>query len=394
MTDRFNGFFRLIVFAVVAVLLACAPASAQQPPSAAETAQGAVDSGVKAREEMTKGAESFNRSNYNDAIEHFKLAVALDPTLVNARIFLATAYAQMYVPGDDSPDNLKRANLAIDEFKKVANADPTNTGALKHISAIFFYTKRWAEAREYSLKAADADPADPENYYMAGVIDWTQAYTFRMETRSRITGLQPIDAITDPAACAKVRAHNAEMVEDGIRMFAKALQLRSNYEDAMAYINLMYRERADYECEDAAARAADLQSADDWVDKTLAAKKAKAENAGGRLEVEPASGSSGATGDWPALRLAPKESQKQLIHRVNPIYPALARQARIQGTVKLDLLISMEGEVLDVKLVSGHPMLAPAAIDAVKKWRYQPFLLNGQPVEIATQVQVNFTLTN
>jgi protein TonB len=81
-----------------------------------------------------------------------------------------------------------------------------------------------------------------------------------------------------------------------------------------------------------------------------------------------------------------------LIRKVNPNYPPLARQARISGTVVLRAVISKEGSIENLSLVSGHPMLAPAAIDAVKQWKYKPYLLNGEPVEVDTEVQVNFTL--
>jgi periplasmic protein TonB len=81
-----------------------------------------------------------------------------------------------------------------------------------------------------------------------------------------------------------------------------------------------------------------------------------------------------------------------LIRKVNPTYPPLARQARISGTVVLHAVISKDGSIEGLTLVSGHPMLAPAAIDAVKQWKYKPYLLNGEPVEVDTEVQVNFTL--
>jgi len=81
-----------------------------------------------------------------------------------------------------------------------------------------------------------------------------------------------------------------------------------------------------------------------------------------------------------------------LIRKVPPTYPPLARQARIQGTVILQAQISKTGDIENLTLVSGHPMLAPAAIEAVKQWKYRPYLLNGEPVEVDTQVQVNFTL--
>jgi protein TonB len=81
-----------------------------------------------------------------------------------------------------------------------------------------------------------------------------------------------------------------------------------------------------------------------------------------------------------------------LIRKVQPNYPPLARQARISGTVILHAVISKDGSIENLSLVSGHPMLAPAAIDAVKQWKYKPYLLNGEPVEVDTEVQVNFSL--
>jgi protein TonB len=81
-----------------------------------------------------------------------------------------------------------------------------------------------------------------------------------------------------------------------------------------------------------------------------------------------------------------------LLRKVQPNYPPLARQARIQGVVVLQAQISKEGAIENLQLISGHPMLAPAAIEAVKQWKYKPYLLNGEPVEVETQVQVNFTL--
>ena len=92
------------------------------------------------------------------------------------------------------------------------------------------------------------------------------------------------------------------------------------------------------------------------------------------------------------VRVSGGVSQGLLIRKVHPIYPPLARQARIQGVVVLQAQISKEGTIENLQLISGHPMLAPAAIEAVKQWKYKPYLLNGEPVEVDTQVQVNFTL--
>jgi len=81
-----------------------------------------------------------------------------------------------------------------------------------------------------------------------------------------------------------------------------------------------------------------------------------------------------------------------LIYRVQPEYPQLARQARIQGTVVLRAIISREGRIENLQALSGHPLLVPAAMEAVRLWRYRPYSLNDQPVEVETQITVNFTL--
>jgi protein TonB len=92
------------------------------------------------------------------------------------------------------------------------------------------------------------------------------------------------------------------------------------------------------------------------------------------------------------VRVSQGVSEGLLIHKVQPSYPALARQARIAGTVVLQAAIGKDGNIQNLRLVSGHPMLAPAAIEAVKQWKYRPYFLNGEPVEVDTQITVNFTL--
>jgi len=94
------------------------------------------------------------------------------------------------------------------------------------------------------------------------------------------------------------------------------------------------------------------------------------------------------------VQLPPESIANLLIRKVPPVYPPLARQARIQGTVVLNVIINKSGEVRDVQLYSGHPMLSPSAIQAVKQWKYQPYLQDGEPIEVQTTVQVNFKLAD
>jgi protein TonB len=85
--------------------------------------------------------------------------------------------------------------------------------------------------------------------------------------------------------------------------------------------------------------------------------------------------------------------QAKLVRQPKPVYPPLAKQARISGVVHLAAVISKDGTIQDLKVISGHPLLIPSALEAVKQWVYQPTLLNGEPVEVSTQIDVNFTLS-
>jgi tetratricopeptide (TPR) repeat protein len=231
---------------------------------------------LKARDQLNKGVQSYKNAKYEEAIDHFQNAVALDPTLINARLYLATAFAQQYIPGADSPDNNKNAEQAIEQYKEVLKRDPKNVNSVKGIAYLYLQMKRFEDAKQYYRKATELDPNDPEPYYSVAVIDWTQSYQPRMEERAKL-GLKPEEPLKDKKVCASLHEKNSPYIQDGIDELNKALQLRPDYDDAMAYMNLLYREKGDLECDDPGARAADMKTADEWVDKTMATKKAKAE---------------------------------------------------------------------------------------------------------------------
>ena len=241
---------------------------------------------LRARDQLNKGVQAYKNAKYENAIEHFKNAVALDPSLINARLYLATAYAQQYIPGAESPENNRFAEQAIDVFKQVLDLHPPaeqQVHSLKGIASLYFNMKKFDLAKQYYQKVADLDPNDPETYYSIAVIDWTQAYQRRMDERAKL-GLKPTDDLKDKKDCATliktIKDQNQPAVQDGIQRLQKALELRPDYDDAMAYLNLLYREEADLQCDNPDARKTDLKTADDWVDKTMATKKAKAEKAG------------------------------------------------------------------------------------------------------------------
>jgi tetratricopeptide (TPR) repeat protein len=241
---------------------------------------------LRARDQLNKGVAAYKNNHYEQAIDHFQQAVRLDPSLINARMYLATAFVSQYIPGVDSPDNLRTAQQAIDEYQRVIDANPSRdqkVNSAKGIAYLYLNEKKWDEAKKYYRMASDLDPNDPEPYYSIGVIDWTAAYQPRMEKRATL-GMKPEENLNpknkdQKKVCEELKTQNAAAIQEGIDSLNKAIQLRPDYDDAMAYLNLMYREKGDVECDDLPGRAEDLKTADHWVDETLRVKKAKAEKA-------------------------------------------------------------------------------------------------------------------
>lgn len=237
-------------------------------------------------DELKLGVAAYKDNLYDKAIEHFEKATQLDPGHINAHLYLATACVSLYIPGVNTDDNKAYAEKAIAHYQKVLDLGSDSTqkvNSAKGIAYLYLNMKSWDDARKYYQMASDLDPNDPEPHYSIGVIDWSECYQPRMEARAQL-GMRPDEQLSSrkpeqKRVCDELQAKNGSIVEDGISQLDKAIQLRPDYDDAMAYMNLMYRERADLECDDPAARSRDLKTADEWVDKALAVKKAKAERA-------------------------------------------------------------------------------------------------------------------
>jgi hypothetical protein len=246
---------------------------------------------LKARDLLNKGVASFKNGQYDIAIEDFQKAKELDPGLMNARLYLATAYASQYIPGAPSDANMRLGAAAINEFKEVLNIDPNNMSAIDGVGSIIFQMagtpydpKKFEESKTYHQKHIELRPNDPEPYYWIGVIDWTLAFRANNELRAEYNRTNAANAKkqvkdTDPlppSVRADYAAKYGPMVEEGIAALQKAIQLRSDYDDAMAYLNLLYRRKADM-VESAEEREALKSQADGLLDKVKEIKQRRAE---------------------------------------------------------------------------------------------------------------------
>jgi tetratricopeptide (TPR) repeat protein len=234
---------------------------------------------LKARDQLNKGVDAYKSQRYEEAIGHFQQATELDPDLPMAKSYLATALAQNVVPGLDTPDNLKNAQQAISIFQEVLDKDPTDVNSLKQIAGIYFSIKKLDDAKEWQKKVLAVDPKDPEAAYTVGVIDWTEAH------ENMLKALAPVGATDDGEGNAKaprqamepLKAENGPLVEEGLQYLNQAVENRPNYDDAMAYLNLIYRRKADVDYGNEAARAADVAAAEDWRQKAMGTRKANEE---------------------------------------------------------------------------------------------------------------------
>ncbi len=229
---------------------------------------------LRARDQLNKGVQAYKGAKYEEAIDHFQQAVELDPSLPMTRLYLATAYAQQVVPNMTTPDNMKNAELAIDQYQQVLDKNSSDLTGLKGIAQIYFNIGQYEQAKEYQKKVIAVDPKDPEAYYTVGVIDWTLAYKNAIPVRKSL-GLQDNgDAIKDKKVCATLQLQNGPLIQEGLDYLMQSVQLRPSYDDAMAYINLLYRRKSDIECGDDAARLADIAQANDWATKSMGTRKA------------------------------------------------------------------------------------------------------------------------
>jgi tetratricopeptide (TPR) repeat protein len=231
---------------------------------------------LKARDNLNQGVNAFKSGAYSEAADHFKTAIALDPTFQVARLYLATAYVQQYIPGTETAENKKYATAAMGEFQTVLKDDPKNLLATESMASLYYNMKDFPNAMDWNRKVVALDPKNKEAYYTLGVIPWTQFIGPDREARNN-EKMRPEDAapLKDAKERAALKDKYWQSLTDGIENEKKALEADPNYENAMAYMNLLIRYRADLDDSKEQAQA-DVKEADNWVEKALATQKANA----------------------------------------------------------------------------------------------------------------------
>jgi len=244
---------------------------------------------LKSRDHLNQGIASFRGAKYSDAVEHFEQAIKLDPEWSTPRLYLATSYMVQWIPGAESPENQAFAQKAKEEFQKVLDKDAKDKNALAFLAMLAFNQAQslpldqklamFDEAAKWQRRRIEVDPQEKEAYYSLGVIDYQKWIPALMTARSNLR-MRPEDPgpLKDKKVKEELKANYGPIVDDGMQNLNKALEIDPEYDDAMAYLNLLIRERADL-LDSADDYKKQIEVADGWLQKALDTKKIKAARA-------------------------------------------------------------------------------------------------------------------
>jgi len=201
---------------------------------------------LKARDHLNKGVQAYSGKRYDEAIEEFKAAIELDPTLKDGILYLATAYRAQFVPLVTTPDNLRKGQEAIATFEKVLELDPQNYNAMASIADMYRNMNDPDNAKVWYLKIGEYEEHRAEALYGIGVINYNLS-----EEKTGKDG-ENIENLTEEEL-----AEINQLVDDGIDYLKQSLEVNPDYSDAMEYLNLLYREKAEL--------AVDEEEKDNWL---------------------------------------------------------------------------------------------------------------------------------
>ena len=188
---------------------------------------------LNARDELNKGVAAYSIQKWDVAEIHFQEAIRLDPELIAARLYMATAYRSQVIPSFSSPENLAMADRAIAAFQEVLDQEPGNVNAIANIAGIYNAVDEYDQAKAWYRRFAETDPENADPHYGIGTIDWKLAHDKTGLNGENAENLEEED-----------RAIVVGMVDEGVQSLQAALERKPDYHEAMQYLNLLYRERA------------------------------------------------------------------------------------------------------------------------------------------------------
>ncbi len=227
-----------------------------------------------AQNEMKLAGNAYNTGDLAGAVQHFENAVHMEPANGNAKLFLANALLKQFFSEKPDP-NRSLLIQARDQYQAVLTLDPQNRRALQGMMTVGIHMGQTAAARDWALKLIQVDHTDKGAYAAVGTLDWAILYADYMRAKQASGGKTEIYFLPDANARLSLRNQHAARLEEGMQMLRNAIQLDSQYDDAMAYLNLLYRLKAGM-AESSEQADNFIREADEWVHRALDTKKARA----------------------------------------------------------------------------------------------------------------------
>ena len=240
---------------------------------------------LKARSHINDGIAAFKSAKYADAEEHFKQAAALDPDNINGTLNLAVAYMAQWIPGATSPENLDFAVKAKEQFQKVLAKNPKDESALEYLGNLAYNQAQslpqeqkmamFDEATNWFKQLIAVDPQKKEAYYYLGVIAYQKYHPALVLARVNLHMKDDEDPIKDKKTREELSGQYSTIIDEGEANLNKALEIDPEYDDAMAYLSLLIRQKADL-LDNVADYKKQEELANNWLNKNLETRKKKA----------------------------------------------------------------------------------------------------------------------
>jgi TonB family protein len=354
-----------------------------------------ISTALCAQDTRDKAIAALASLKFDEGIALFKQAVADHPNEVRSHLDLGSAYLTIGIPG-----------AAETEFRRALELDSDNTMALASMANISYgqalpltgeeKLRKYDEARDWNKRLAAADPTNKAAPYAIALIAWMKYRPAVIAARTA-HNMKPEDRTPLPSPVRQeLKAQYSAVLEEGISSLDQALRIDPHYSEAMLEMYRLIRERADLR-DTKEEYEADVAIADEWMRKAFAAKEAQAQSGvAPTSRVPPTAGERGGRTPAPPsrVRVGGNVMAANIIRKVAPTYPPDAKKAHVSGQVRFTVIVGKDGTIKNIQLVSGDPLLVDAARDAVQQWVYKPTLLDGNPVEVITQIDVNFNLRN
>jgi tetratricopeptide (TPR) repeat protein len=234
--------------------LDCLVAQQHQPPR-------------EAQQQVDLGQQASRNAHYEEAIQHFQRALAIDNNFCWARLLLGSTFAAKYVPQRKSAYNRAKAKQALEHYQAAMKCDPAlSEGALHGMAYLNVVMGQPAKARDFYRQLLKIQPNSRDPYYAIASCDLEEASANTERVKARLN-VNPGESLADTPACPALRKENLPLVEDGLQMLSKAMQLHTADEGGdQVTASVLYRMRAEIECGDLEARKADEKNAADWND--------------------------------------------------------------------------------------------------------------------------------